>query len=460
MQQWNYSLMECSKVREAYQMLVRQGVEFPDDVQMPELQVPCGEGYLDISARSMIKRHSPLEEDKKKAKLLEKLLKSKDPNDLMKANKLIKKMVEQDAKKGEKAAGSAAVTKELDIVKTNAKLLTDMLQAHSPGRDAPLAQNEVIQDLFKSCVAMRPKMFKMASSLDEGDDALGDVLAANDELTRVLDLFEQAKEGDARAGGGGAPPAATAPATPAGDSLLDLFAAPAPASAPAPMAMGGGLLDMGGMGGMGSPAQAPPPASMGSNDLLGMFGGSPAPAAAASGGGLDLMGGLTMNPTPASSALDMFGSLGAAPAPAAAAAGPMPPVESVTVPLGTIQSGGVPPTTIYNKNNLQLTFTFGQNPPHPNIAVVVISATNLGGAPISGLSFQAAVPKSLQVKLQPASSTTIQPANSMMGSQPVTQVMLIANATKVPIKIRFKLDFVVGNQPMTDMGECSSFPPM
>ena len=50
--------------------------------------------YMEVNAAAMTRRVSPLEEDKKKAALLEKLLKSKDPSDLMKANKLIKKMVE------------------------------------------------------------------------------------------------------------------------------------------------------------------------------------------------------------------------------------------------------------------------------------------------------------------------------------------------------------------------------
>jgi len=466
MQQWNFSLMEQSKVREAYQMLVRQGVEFPDDVEMPQLDVPCGEGYLDISAKSMVKRHSPLEEDAKKAKLLEKLLKSKDPNDLMKANKLIKKMVEIDAKKGQKAAETS---KELDIVRTNAKLLTDMLMAHNPAAGASLAQNEVIQGLYKSCVEMRPKMFKMASNLDEEDPALGDVLTANDELTRVLDLFEEAKTKEVGNGAGAAglmmmdvPAAAAAPAAaaPASNGLLDLFSSPVPQQAAAagpPLAAQFGGLGLGGM-----PAAAAPPAAAASNDLFGLL-NAPAAAAPMAGGGLmDLLGG----PSPAAaplggaSALDMFGSLGSPMAAAPAASTPAPPLESITMPLEMIQPGAVPPVNVYDKNNLRLTFVFAKNPPHPTIATVVISAMNLGMVPITGLSFQAAVPKALQVKLQPASSTTVPASNPMLGSQSVTQVMLIANPTKVPIKIRFKLDFTVGTQPMTDMGECSSFPPM
>lgn len=102
--QWNFSLVDQPKVRDAYRMLLKQGVEFPEHVPRPELMVPNGDGYLDVNASHMTKRVSPLEEDKKKAALLERLLKSKDPNDLMKANRLIKKMVDLDAKKNEVAA--------------------------------------------------------------------------------------------------------------------------------------------------------------------------------------------------------------------------------------------------------------------------------------------------------------------------------------------------------------------
>lgn len=80
-------------------MLLKQGVTFPDGLVKPELNVPCGDGYMEVNAAAMTRRVSPLEEDKKKAAMLEKLLKSKDPNDLMKANRLIKKMVELVSKR-------------------------------------------------------------------------------------------------------------------------------------------------------------------------------------------------------------------------------------------------------------------------------------------------------------------------------------------------------------------------
>jgi hypothetical protein len=52
----------------------------------------------------------------------------------------------QDAKKNEL---SATVRRELQKVKTNVKLLTEMLQHFSPQSDGPLERSEVIQDLYR-----------------------------------------------------------------------------------------------------------------------------------------------------------------------------------------------------------------------------------------------------------------------------------------------------------------------
>ena len=105
-------------------------------------------------------------------------------------------------------------------------------------------------------------------------------------------------------------------------------------------------------------------------------------------------------------------------------------------------------------------FHFAANPPHPAICAVVVTFLNSGPAPVGNVMFQTAVPKSLELKLMPASSSVLPPANPMAGPTPVTQIMLISNPTKVPIKIRFKLSYVVNGQQVDDMGETDKFPPM
>eukprot|EP00039_Didymoeca_costata_P033697 m.43705 g.43705 ORF g.43705 m.43705 type:complete len:554 (+) comp9998_c0_seq2:180-1841(+) len=439
MQLWNYNLIEQSKVREAYQMLVRQGVQFPE-IQLPKLDIEHGEAYLDVNPNSMTKRVSPLEEDAKKAKLLEKLLKSKDPNDLMKANKLIKKMADQHAKKGEKLAETR---RELEVVKNNVKLLQDMLQHYSPQQDIPLEKNEVVQDLHKTCTEMRAKVFKIASNLEEGSEVLGESLAVNDDLTRVLDLYDSIKAQQPVQPQGGVaqpttsnpvPQATSAPA-PAADSLLDLnfdTTAPPPAKRDDSLEMAFGGLGLGGDVPMstGPPAGAPAPAPAPQNDLLGLLGGpssAPAPVPVQAGG-LDVLG------------------MSAAPAPAP------PNFDTLFINLNTIQLGPIAPVTVYEKNGLKIYFQFASNSPHKTVPVVIANFLNTGMTPIANLSFQVAVPKALQVKLQPASG------NSMQPNETVKQVMLLNNPTQIPIKVRFKLDFAVNGQAISEMGESGTFP--
>lgn len=63
-----------------------------------------------------------------------------------------------------------------------------MLQHFSPPSDGPLEKSEVIQDLYRSCQSMRPQMFKLAGDTNQKEDVLNEVLAVNDDLTRVMDL--------------------------------------------------------------------------------------------------------------------------------------------------------------------------------------------------------------------------------------------------------------------------------
>eukprot|EP00035_Acanthoeca_spectabilis_P021563 m.438922 g.438922 ORF g.438922 m.438922 type:complete len:581 (+) comp18305_c0_seq1:65-1807(+) len=463
--QWNFSLVDQPKVREAYQMLLKQGVTFPDGLVKPELNVPCGDGYMEVNAAAMTRRVSPLEEDKKKAAMLEKLLKSKDPNDLMKANRLIKKMVELDAKKNEL---SANVRREMQKVRTNVKLLTEMLQHFSPESDGPLEKSEVIQDLYRSCQSMRPQMFKLAGDLNHKEDVLGEVLQANDDLTRVMDMYLAVKEKQASAsssnGAGGAASRQSdligSPSAGA-DSLLSLdllggggAGAAAPAPAPA-QTLGGGLDDLLGLS-MGPSTTAPAPAATGASSGLGGLFDMPAPAAAPPSNGADMMGlGGLMGGPPASNGLDAM-AFGGAPSVAAAP----PPLDQVNVTLQTVQPGDFPPVTMYEKNNLKAQLFFAKNSPHPLICVAVCSFMNFGPTPVDNLNFQAAVPKQIEVKLLPPTGTTLPTPNPMLGQQAVTQLMLIRNPTKVPIRIRFKLSYTANGQVVDDMGEVSNFPPM
>lgn len=80
-----------------------------------------------------------------------------------------------------------------------------------------------------------------------------------------------------------------------------------------------------------------------------------------------------------------------------------------------------------NSSGLAVGFRFAHTSPHPSILVTVVGVINSGPTPISDFVFQAAVPKTLELKLEPPSGTAVLPARG----NTLTQVMLISNPSKV-----------------------------
>lgn len=161
-------------------------------------------------------------------------------------------MVQQDQKKSER---NVKLKEDMELVHNNTSLFTDLLNNFDPATDGRLEQSDLIQvilvqelkqvlltmvekEMHNGCMEMRRKLFKLASDLGESDEMLGEVLAANDELTRVLDLY-QAKltsQGPTPQGGASAQPANPAPAaTSASDDLMMLNFGGPPAQPAAPV---------------------------------------------------------------------------------------------------------------------------------------------------------------------------------------------------------------------------------
>ncbi len=81
---WSRDLPKKAKIREAYEMIKKQGIVGEDPVDVEELQVSVAP-----------REKNPIFEDDEKSKQLARLLKSKNPADLEMANKIIKNMVKQ-----------------------------------------------------------------------------------------------------------------------------------------------------------------------------------------------------------------------------------------------------------------------------------------------------------------------------------------------------------------------------
>ncbi|XP_077183969.1 ADP-ribosylation factor-binding protein GGA3 isoform X2 [Paroedura picta] len=226
---WTVALPEESKIKDAYYMLKRQGI-VPSDPVIPV------ERTLIPSPPPRPK--NPVFDDEEKSKLLAKLLKSKNPDDLQEANKLIKSMVKEDEARIQK------VTKRMHIleeVNNNVKLLNEML-VHYNKEDSSEADKELMKELFDRCETKRRTLFKLASETEDNDSSLGDILQASDNLSRVINSYKRIIEGQVI---NGEVDASVLPATDGSDSTndintlidlagLDLHSTPLPPPPPVP----------------------------------------------------------------------------------------------------------------------------------------------------------------------------------------------------------------------------------
>ncbi|KAF2982102.1 hypothetical protein EK904_000274 [Melospiza melodia maxima] len=130
-------------------------------------------------------------------------------------------------------------------------------------------------------------------------------------------------------------------------------------------------------------------------------------------------------------------------------------LANVHVPLESIK-----PT--YDKNGFRILLHFAREcpPGRSDVLVVVVSMLNTAPLPVRNIVLQAAVPKSMKVKLQPPSGTELSPFNPIQPPAAITQVMLLANPAKEKVRLRYRLTFTLGDQPSTEVGEVDQFPPV
>nr|XP_058938275.1 ADP-ribosylation factor-binding protein GGA1 isoform X1 [Kogia breviceps] len=192
---WTVGLPEEVKIAEAYQMLKKQA---PETVSPP----PSAAGIVKADPKLPDDATFPLPpprpknvifEDEEKSKMLARLLKSSHPEDLRAANRLIKEMVQEDQKRMEKISKRVSAIEE---VNNNVKLLTEMVMNHSQGGAAAQSSEDLMKELYQRCERLRPTLFRLASDTEDNDEALAEILQANDNLTQVINLYKQLVRGE------------------------------------------------------------------------------------------------------------------------------------------------------------------------------------------------------------------------------------------------------------------------
>ncbi|XP_035516863.1 ADP-ribosylation factor-binding protein GGA3-like [Morone saxatilis] len=489
---WTLWLKEEPKIQEAYCMLKKQGIvkkdpKLPDTLIMAPPPQRTTESVFD-------------QEDK--AQLLARLLKSARPEDLETANRLIKSTMKEEQEKAEKASKRESTLKE---VESCTKQLRELLDQHTITRTS-LQPSDDVKTLYERCDRLRPSLFRLASDTMDDDAALAQVLAANDELTLVVSAYKN-RVGKRECNGGrerskseeemecknNAP---TSPREIKSYHLIDLSAldsppthrkADSPPSFESSSPMFSSLLESSfhsvadqdlnelDFDNLFSKKTQETSRSY-YEDLLELNGEVQMKNAEQNGGrGLLLRargcGGNSTTPNGTniwslpftelpSKGPKQLNKVSGSPVKLEESSCPSTALKNVFVPMETIKPSHFEPITLYDKGGIHVSLHFAKDSPpgHPDVAVVVISTVNTSAFEVKDFVFQAAVPKTMLVKLQPASGTHLPPYNPLLPPPAISQVLLLANPQKRTVRLRYKLTLTHGDQQPNETGEIDNFP--
>uniref|UniRef100_A0A8C1QRI9 Golgi associated, gamma adaptin ear containing, ARF binding protein 3 n=1 Tax=Cyprinus carpio TaxID=7962 RepID=A0A8C1QRI9_CYPCA len=425
---WTVAFPNEAKIADAYQTLKRQGLVMSD----PELTVD-----KTLIPSPPTRPKNPVFDNEDMGKLLAELLRSKNPEDLQEANRLIKNMVKEDEARVQKMTKRSNTLEE---VNNNVKLLSEMLSQYDRDRSSD-ADRELIKELYERCDKLRRTAFKLATEAEDNDSSLGDILKANDDLSRVIGSYKRIVEGQADDGDGeDLRPAASEGCETTG-TLIDLAGLDEPSSPPT------------------VPPPSLPPQVLSANPTASSIPVLPPPPRRLAGGHGSQTNSPSHKPPEQQTSLSLL--------------------DDEILSLGNkslfnccdtvccnsvfllVSSGKVLPVTLYDKDGVRVLMHFAMDcpPGRPDVLVMVVSLLNTAPLPVRSIVLQAAVPKSMRVKLQPPSGAEIAPFNPILPPASITQVMLLANPLKERVRLRYKLTYLLGEHQYSEVGELDQFPP-
>uniref|UniRef100_A0A8C8C4B8 Golgi-associated, gamma adaptin ear containing, ARF binding protein 1 n=1 Tax=Oncorhynchus tshawytscha TaxID=74940 RepID=A0A8C8C4B8_ONCTS len=430
---WTLGLPDEAKIADAYEMLKKQGIVKQDPV------LPADKLLLLPPPRPK----NAIFEDEEKSKTLTRLLNSTQPEDLKAANKLIQEMVQEDQKQAEKLSKRVNAIQD---VNESVSLLTQLLEDYDWTTN-PQSNAELIQDLYQRCEKMRPTLFRLASDTEDNDEALGEILDTQCVYSvALLDLSGLD----------------TSPPSPEFPTPTDSLNAPS-------QEMGISLLD--------DELMSLGKSSKTSNNMtdtqqhystfyvvpLSIFRDKPPFKPTLR----DLQNKSGTNPSliPAFSPEHPVALLGDRLLDTSPVHTVIPPIEmiltDVFVPLESIKPSNLLPVTVFDSHSLRVLFHFARDslPSLADVLVVIISMLSSAPVPVSNILFQAFVPDTMRVKLQPPSETELPAFNPILPPAAITQILLLANPHKEKVQLQYKLTFTLGEEDHDERGVVAQFPP-
>uniref|UniRef100_A0A8C8DT56 Golgi associated, gamma adaptin ear containing, ARF binding protein 3b n=1 Tax=Oryzias sinensis TaxID=183150 RepID=A0A8C8DT56_9TELE len=385
---WRVAFPNETKINDAYTALKKQGLVTHE----PELPVD----KTLIPSPPTRPKH-PVFDNEDMGKLLAELLRSKNPEDLQEANRLIKNMVKEDEVRVQKVTKRMHTLEEVSI---NVKLLTEML-SHYDKDNSSDSDKEIIKR-FSSLKSISFVILPNLKAL-----FLMHLNQSDLRISLMCILFRLSSQ-----------------MTAAG-SIFGITAAPSPAFMPVHSARPAPSL-------FHSSMPSSPALSRSQNQTVAP--GSP------------VFCSLSPCHPPLQGSSDRGADIS---------------LSNVHVPLEAIKPSKVLPVTAYDKDGVRVLINFASDSPpgRPDVLVMVVSMLNTAPMPVHNVVLQAAVPKSMKVKLQPPSGAELAPFNPILPPASITQIMLLANPAKEKVRLRYKLSFTLGERLYYEVGEVNQFPP-
>ncbi|KAI1308392.1 hypothetical protein EDD11_004321 [Mortierella claussenii] len=505
-QEWYQTLCKSSRykedlvhIKDMHRLLSFKGYRFP--------QVK-GDSASVLNPVASLKSPAELEEEDRAAQAakLQELIRRGRPEDVLAANELVKKMTGYEQEENDKPDYAEEASSELDKISQKAILLTEMLNDVKPGEI--IGRGDIFEELLSTCKAAQPKIQKFINE-DENGDNIETLLQINDVINNVIEQYKQVKSGNlvkARVpdlGQSGSNhdenDSSNTVAHRNESSLIDLvdFGEPDSSSssqpaAPAPPTTGNLMDDLMNL----NFNDGPPPAWGAAGSInLDQRSISPSGSTSSSAGFNSARSTSATGPPPPGYTLSPMGGSAVGSSTGSPAFGnnsPMmqqntlsswssrPSTPSIQPQAGNVQpsassstadsafddfdfvsnTGSAPsgPTSVVLLSKNGFSIELDVEYPNKDASLLQVRAffSNTSTHPLSMLTFRVAVPKSLQLQLNPQSSQVVGP----MSKRSVSQSLSIQNPTRQqPVRIRYHVSYQVpGGRTIEEQGEFNQFP--
>ncbi|CAA0818295.1 AP-1 complex subunit gamma-2 [Striga hermonthica] len=149
-------------------------------------------------------------------------------------------------------------------------------------------------------------------------------------------------------------------------------------------------------------------------------------------------------------------------------ASPSPPAQASLPVMDLLDSFGTSPSSsspngptypdivAFESGSLKVTFKFSKDPSSPQTTLIEAQFVNKSSDIYSDFVFLAAVPKFLQLHLDPASSNTL----SASGNESITQKLRVSNSQhgKKSLVMRIRISYKVNGKDVLEEGQINNFP--